>query len=61
MKIFTRTNCRRSYVLGMHFFTPAHIMKLVEVVVCECTSVMAAIAAMSVSKRLGKTGVLVST
>ena len=48
-------------MLGLHFFTPAHIMKLVEVVICVSTSVQAARAAMIVTKRIRKTGVLVST
>ena len=50
---------RKPFILGLHFFTPAHIMKLVEVVMCVSTSVQAAQAVMTVSKKLGKTGVLV--
>ena len=50
---------RKPFILGLHFFTPAHIMKLVEVVMCVSTSVQAAQAVMIVSKKLGKTGVLV--
>ena len=52
---------RKPYVLGLHFFTPAHIMKLVEIVICENTSVQTARAAMTVTKKIRKTGVLVST
>jgi hypothetical protein len=52
---------RAPYVLGMHFFTPAHIMRLVEVVQCKHTSVKASQAALGVAKRLGKVGVLVRT
>jgi len=41
-------------VLGMHFFNPVHIMKLVEVVCWEGTSQGAASCAMELSRRLGK-------
>jgi 3-hydroxyacyl-CoA dehydrogenase len=43
----------------MHFFTPAHIMKLVEIVQCKYTSVRVLEAALGVTKRLGKIGVVV--
>jgi len=41
-------------VLGMHFFNPVHIMKLVEVVCWEGTSEEATNCAMELSRRLGK-------
>jgi len=46
-------------VLGMHFFSPAHVMRLVEVVRGKQTSPEAIVSAMALAKRLGKIGVLV--
>lgn len=45
-------------VLGMHFFSPAHIMRLVEVVRTPATSGSALLTAMAVTKKLGKIGVV---
>lgn len=42
-------------VLGMHFFNPVHLMKLVEVVRGEATSEEAVQCALDLSRRLGKT------
>lgn len=41
-------------VVGMHFFNPVHIMKLVEVVRTERTSQEAAEMALSLARRMGK-------
>lgn len=41
-------------VLGMHFFSPAHVMKLLEVVNAEQTSSASLATALSVAKRIGK-------
>jgi len=41
-------------VVGMHFFNPVHIMKLVEVVRTERTSPEAAQMALSLARRIGK-------
>ena len=46
-------------VLGMHFFSPAHLMRLVEVVRGRATSEIALATALRVSKRIGKIGVVV--
>lgn len=46
-------------VLGMHFFSPAHIMKLLEVVRTSQTSAASISTLMAVGKKLGKTAVLV--
>lgn len=51
---------RAEYVVGMHFFTPAHIMKLVEIVQCKYTSERVLGAVLGVTKRLGKIGVVVA-
>ena len=45
---------RGEYLFGMHFFTPAHLMKLIEIVVCKVTSPDVLEAAVTVTKRLGK-------
>jgi 3-hydroxyacyl-CoA dehydrogenase len=46
-------------VIGLHFFSPAHIMKLVEVVHTERSAPAVIAAAMALTKRLGKIPVLV--
>ncbi len=46
-------------VVGMHFFSPAHIMRLVEVVRGDATEKDVVATAMALAKRLRKTGVLV--
>ncbi len=45
-------------VLGLHFFSPAHVMRLLEVVRAPRTSGEVAATALAVAKRLGKTAVL---
>ena len=46
-------------VLGMHFFSPANVMKLLENVRGEATSDEVVATVMDLSKRIGKVGVLV--
>ena len=46
-------------VAGMHFFSPAHVMRLVEIVRGEKTSDTVLITLMDLSKRIGKIGVSV--
>lgn len=48
-----------SRVVGMHFFSPAHIMKLLEVVRTSQTSAVAIATMMKLGKKLGKCTVLV--
>ena len=43
-------------VLGMHFFSPANIMRLLEVVRGRATSKDALVTAMAIAKRIGKVG-----
>jgi 3-hydroxyacyl-CoA dehydrogenase len=50
---------RAQDVLGMHFFSPAHVMRLMEVVRGRDTSAMALATALRVAKRAGKIGVAV--
>lgn len=48
---------RPAQVLGLHFFNPAHIMKLVEVIAADDTSAETLKAALEFVDRLGKTAV----
>jgi 3-hydroxyacyl-CoA dehydrogenase len=50
---------RPEQVLGTHFFSPANVMKLLEIVRAEKTSPQALKTTMTLSKRLGKVGVVV--
>ncbi|ASJ73137.1 3-hydroxyacyl-CoA dehydrogenase NAD-binding domain-containing protein [Granulosicoccus antarcticus] len=48
---------RPESVIGLHFFSPAHVMKLLEVVVAERTAPERVASAFILAKRLGKTAV----
>jgi 3-hydroxyacyl-CoA dehydrogenase len=50
---------RPQQLIGMHFFSPANIMKLLEVVQAEQSSQQALVTAMAVGKKLKKISVLV--
>jgi 3-hydroxyacyl-CoA dehydrogenase len=50
---------RPSQVLGLHFFSPANVMRLVEIVRGKATSPETLATAMALAKRLGKVGVVV--
>jgi 3-hydroxybutyryl-CoA dehydrogenase len=50
---------RRDRVIGMHFFNPPYIMKLVEVVVAPETSEATLAAALDVAARMGKEAIIV--
>jgi 3-hydroxyacyl-CoA dehydrogenase len=50
---------RASAVVGMHFFSPAHIMRLVEIVRGRDTSPDVIATARSVARRMGKLGIVV--
>ncbi|HVF64484.1 MAG TPA: 3-hydroxyacyl-CoA dehydrogenase NAD-binding domain-containing protein [Casimicrobiaceae bacterium] len=45
-------------VVGLHFFSPAHVMKLVEIVRGDRTSADVLVTAMQLAKRIGKTPVV---
>ncbi|MSP43310.1 MAG: 3-hydroxyacyl-CoA dehydrogenase [Alphaproteobacteria bacterium] len=49
---------RPEYVIGTHYFSPANVMKLVEVVRGDKTAKNVIATAMALSKRIGKIGVL---
>ncbi len=48
---------RPQSVIGLHFFSPAHVMKLLEVVVADATSAETTATAFTFAKRLRKTAV----
>ncbi|XP_038076278.1 peroxisomal bifunctional enzyme-like [Patiria miniata] len=50
---------RPENVIGMHFFAPAHIMRLVENIYGKKTSAVAMATVMDLTKKMGKVGVLV--
>jgi 3-hydroxyacyl-CoA dehydrogenase len=50
---------RQDKVVGLHFFSPANVMRLVEIVRGKATSPETLATAMAVAKRLGKVGVVV--
>jgi 3-hydroxyacyl-CoA dehydrogenase len=50
---------RADAVVGLHFFSPAHVMRLVEIVRGSASSVTTLATALTLSKRLGKVGVIV--
>jgi 3-hydroxyacyl-CoA dehydrogenase len=54
-----RTTSRPESVVGLHFFSPAHVMRLVEVVRGRDTSAATVATALGVAKRLGKLPVVV--
>ena len=58
--VFAEETRRADKVLGLHFFSPAHIMKLVEVVQCEMTSESTVSLVMQLVKHIRKVGVLVT-
>lgn len=48
---------RPADVIGLHFFSPAHVMKLLEVVVADATAPEVVAAGFALGKRLGKVSV----
>jgi len=52
-----RTTNRPSDVLGLHFFSPAHVMRLLEVVVGDTTSADAVATGFALAKRMKKIAV----
>jgi 3-hydroxyacyl-CoA dehydrogenase len=53
------TTSRPEFVIGTHFFSPANVMRLLEIVRGKRTSKEVIATAMQLSKKLGKIGVLV--
>ncbi|HEX5432094.1 MAG TPA: 3-hydroxyacyl-CoA dehydrogenase NAD-binding domain-containing protein [Bryobacteraceae bacterium] len=50
---------RPEIVVGLHFFSPAHVMRLVEIVRGKATSKRVLATALALAKKLGKVGVVV--
>ena len=50
---------RPEAVLGLHFFSPANVMRLLEIVGAKATSKQVIATSMQLAKRIGKVGVLV--
>jgi 3-hydroxybutyryl-CoA dehydrogenase len=50
---------RRDRFIGMHFFNPPHVMKLIEIVVGERTSDATVELVRSIAERMGKTPIIV--
>lgn len=57
--VIARATQRPGRVLGLHFFSPANIMRLLEIVRAKQTSKPVVASAMKLAKTLGKVGVLV--
>nr|WP_136251286.1 3-hydroxyacyl-CoA dehydrogenase NAD-binding domain-containing protein [Ningiella ruwaisensis] len=53
------STCRANQVLGMHFFSPANIMKLLEIVRCKETDEATLVSAVALAKRIGKISTVV--
>lgn len=53
-------SARPAYVIGMHFFSPANVMKLLEIVRGAQTSPQSIATAIAIGKRLGKIPVVVA-
>ena len=53
-----RSTARRDKVVGLHFFSPAHVMKLLEIVRGDDTSPDTLVIALDVAKKLRKIGVV---
>ena len=56
---FAQASGRPGQVIGHHFFSPAHVMKLLEIVRGRETSTEAVATSLALARRLGKVGVVV--
>jgi len=54
-----KVTARPDRVLGLHFFSPAHVMRLLEIVHGQLTSVQVLATALAFAKRISKVGVVV--
>jgi 3-hydroxyacyl-CoA dehydrogenase len=57
--VIAASTSRPDKVLGLHFFSPANVMRLVEIVRGKATSPETLATAMALARRLGKVGVVV--
>ena len=60
VNILAQATSRPQKVLGLHFFSPAHVMQLVEIVKCEDTSSETLALMTDLTKKIRKVGVLVN-
>ena len=60
VEAIARASGRPGDVVGMHFFSPAHVMRLVEIVRTPMSSAEALATALATTRHLGKVGVIVS-
>lgn len=58
VNVIAEVTTRRSHVLGMHFFSPAHVQKLVEVIDARETSSSTLNQVLNLVARMGKTAVV---
>jgi 3-hydroxyacyl-CoA dehydrogenase len=56
--VIAATTARPQRVVGLHFFSPAHIMRLLEVVNCRETTPEVLASALALAKRLGKLAIV---
>ena len=56
--VIAAATARPERVVGLHFFSPAHIMRLLEVVNCEETAPDVLASALAFAKRLGKLAII---
>ncbi len=59
VEAIARASGRPGDVVGMHFFSPAHVMRLVEIVRTPVSSAAAVATGLAAARRLGKIGVVV--
>ncbi|MCB5198393.1 enoyl-CoA hydratase/isomerase family protein [Loktanella sp. TSTF-M6] len=57
VNLIAQATHRPADVIGLHFFSPAHVMKLLEIVVADETAVDVTATAFQLAKTLGKVGV----
>jgi len=57
VNVIAQATSRPGDVIGLHFFSPAHVMKLLEVVVADATAPDVVATGFALGKRLGKTSV----
>ncbi len=56
--VIANVTSRPQDVIGMHFFSPAHVMRLVEVIRCATTSDEVLVSVMQLARKLGRTPVM---
>ena len=57
VNLIAQATLRPQDVIGLHFFSPANVMRLLEIVVADCTALDVVATAFALAKRMGKIGV----